>query len=296
MKRRKMKHVLIVGCGDVARRLLPWLRRRFRVTALMRREDESDSLRALGVSSVLGDLDRPATLYRLAGIADYVLYCAPPPNVGDDDPRMRRLLAALARRGSLPRRLLYISTTGIYGDCAGEWVTESRPPRPDSPRGQRRLAAERHLRRWGRQGACCVGILRAPGIYDGAARLPTARLERGDPVLCRADDVFTNHIHADDLARVLGLALYRAKPNRAYNVCDDGQLRMGDYFDLVADTLGLPRPPRLTREEIGARLSPLTLSFMAESRRLHNTRLKNELRVRLRYPTVAAALARRAEN
>ncbi|TXH46326.1 MAG: NAD-dependent epimerase/dehydratase family protein [Burkholderiaceae bacterium] len=288
-----MKQVLIVGSGDVARRVIPWLLQRFRVCAVVRRPEERATLRALGAKTLLADLDKPESLERLAGIADYVLHCAPPPNMGGDDPRTRSLLAALTRRASLPRRIIYISTTGVYGDCEGVWSDETRPPRPASPRAMRRVAAERHLRQFGRRTGCRVSLLRAPGIYDGDARLPVARLEKGDPVLAPEDDVFTNHIHAVDLARLLGLALFRGRPNRAYNASDDSSLRMGDYFDLVADAVGLPRPPRLPRVALAGRLSPLTLSFMSESRRLKNDRIKRELRARLMYPTVADALRAR---
>lgn len=285
-----MKQVLIVGSGDVARRIIPWLARRFLVRALVRRPEERDALRALGATPIVADLDRPVSLARLAGIADYVLHCAPPPGEGQDDPRTRRLLAALMQRASLPRRLVYISTTGVYGDCAGAWLDETRPLRPASARAVRRVAAENRLRRFGCRSGCRVSVLRAPGIYDAEARLPLARLRKGEPVLAPEDDVFTNHIHADDLARLLALALFRGRPNRVYNASDDSQLRMGEYFDLVADAVGLPRPPRLPRAALSERLSALTLSFMSESRRLDNGRIKRELRARLLFPCVADAL------
>ena len=291
MKRRKMKQVLIVGSGDVARRIIPWLAVRFRVTAVTRRAEECAALRTLGATPLVADLDLPHTLLRLAGIADYVLHCAPPPGEGQDDPRTRRLLAALMQRASLPRRLVYISTTGVYGDCAGAWLDETRPLRPASARAVRRVAAENRLRRFGCRSGCRVSVLRAPGIYDADARLPLARLRKGEPVLAPEDDVFTNHIHADDLARLLALALFRGRPNRVYNASDDSQLRMGEYFDLVADAVGLPRPPRLPRAALSERLSALTLSFMSESRRLDNGRIKRELRARLLFPCVADALA-----
>ena len=286
-----MKQVLIVGSGDVARRIIPWLARRFLVRALVRRPEERDALRALGATPIVADLDRPVSLARLAGIADYVLHCSPPPGEGQDDPRTRRLLAALMQRASLPRRLVYISTTGVYGDCAGAWLDETRPLRPASARAVRRVAAENRLRRFGCRSGCRVSVLRAPGIYDADARLPLARLRKGEPVLAPEDDVFTNHIHADDLAHLLALALFRGRPNRVYNASDDSQLRMGEYFDLVADAVGLPRPPRLPRAALSERLSALTLSFMSESRRLDNGRIKRELRARLLFPCVADALA-----
>ena len=284
-----MKRILIVGSGDVARRALPWLVRRFRVFALVRQPEAAIELRALGAVPVVGDLDDRRSLRRLAGIADAVLHFAPPPQAGDGDPRMARLLAALAGRSSLPQGVVYISTTGVYGDCAGARVDETRPCRAQTARGRRRVDAERRLRAFGRRNQVRVALLRAPGIYAGD-RLPLERLRRGDPVLAADEDVHTNHIHAEDLARIACLALFRAGPGRAYNASDDSGLRMGEYFDAVAERFGLARPPRMARAEIVHHLSPLTLSFMSESRRLDNRRLKRELRLRLRYPTVADGL------
>jgi nucleoside-diphosphate-sugar epimerase len=135
-----------------------------------------------------------------------------------------------------------------------------------------------------------VVILRVPGIY-AADRLPLQRLRAGTPALAAPEDPYTNHIHADDLARVAVAALMRGRGQRTYNASDDSALRMGEYFDLVADRLGLPRPPRVSRQGAGAHIPEVLLSFMRESRRLANTRLRRELRVRLRYPTVAEGLA-----
>jgi nucleoside-diphosphate-sugar epimerase len=288
----KKRRLLIVGCGDVVRRALPALLRRWRTYALVREPDPT--LRALGVTQIRGDLDRFASLHRLAGLAHAVLHSAPPPGAGGDDPRTRRLLAALARSRSLPRRLVYIGTTGIYGDCAGARVTETRKPAAATARARRRVAAERILRRAGRRGMR-VSILRAPGIY-AADRLPLDRLRRGDPVLVAAEDVFTNHIHAEDLGAACVATLVRGRPNRAYNVCDDSVLPMGEWFDKLADAFGLPRPPRAAREEIRQRLSPMLLSFMGESRRLVNARMKRELKLRLRYPTVDTGIAAALEK
>ncbi|HRP23783.1 MAG TPA: SDR family oxidoreductase [Thauera sp.] len=285
-----MKRILIVGSGDVAQRALPWLTRRFRVLALVRSAEGCAMLRAAGATPLLADLDDARSLKRLAGIADAVLHFAPPPAMGDGDPRMKRLLAALEARRSLPQGVVYISTTGVYGDCGGAWVDETRPCRAQTARARRRIDAERQLRAFGRRRQLRVAILRAPGIY-AADRLPLERLRRGDPVLAADEDVYTNHIHAEDLARLACLALFRAPAGRVYNASDDSDLKMGDYFDAVADAFGLARPPRLARAQIAEQLSPLTLSFMSESRRLDNRRLKRELRVPLRYPTIAAGLA-----
>lgn len=269
---------------------MPRLVRRYRVFALLRDAGEHPRWRAAGAVPIAGDLDDRASLDRLAGLADCVLHLAPPPDRGSRDTRTRHLLAALGRGKSLPQRLIYISTSGVYGDCGGAFVDETRRPHPDTARAGRRLDAERTLRSFGRDCSMTVGILRAPGIY-AADRLPLERLARGTPALAAADDVFTNHIHADDLAAACAAALLRARPNRTYNACDDSQMKMGDYFDLVADTFGVPRAPRLTRAEAEQRLSPLQLSFMRESRRLSNHRLHRELRLALAYPTVAHGIA-----
>lgn len=286
-----MNRILIVGCGDVARRLIPLLRGRFRVFGLVRDPARCAALRALGVTPLLGDLDLPASLRRIAGLADIVLHFAPPPPNGDDhDPRTRHLLAALSQ-GKLPQRLVYISTSGVYGDCGGDWVDETRPPHPQTVRAARRLDAERQIRLWAGAAGVSACLLRVPGIY-AAERLPLERLRSGTPAIHDAEDSYTNHIHADDLARIALAALRYGKPNRTYHASDDSQLKMGAYFDAVADAYALPRPLRLSRAEAQSALSPALLSFTNESRRLRNTRLRRELKFRLFYPTVAHTLGK----
>ncbi len=280
-----VQKILIVGSGDVARRILSRLAHRHRVYAMLRDAGRAPGWRAAGALPLLADLDDRASLRRVAGIADCVLHLAPPPGDGQRDQRTRNLLAALGSGQSLPRRLIYVSTTGIYGDCGGAHIDETRRANPQSARAGRRLDAERCLRAWGRRTGVTVSILRAPGIY-AADRLPLERLKKGLPALGVSDDVYSNHIHADDLAAVCIAALRHGRSNRAYNVVDDSDLRMGDYFDRVAAAFKLPLPPRLSRVEAGQSLSPLQMSFMRESRRIGNRRLKEELKMRLAYPTV----------
>jgi nucleoside-diphosphate-sugar epimerase len=283
--------LLIVGCGDIGMRVLRLLRGRWRVLALSSSPDRLAALRQAGAVPLLGNLDQPATLARLGGLADAVLHLAPPAGQGKTDLRTAHLLQALARRGRV-RRLVYGSTTGVYGDAGGASFDETRGVAPATDRAQRRVDAETRLRAFGVDFGVSVSLLRIPGIYAGdrPGGHPRERLARGSPVLRAEDDVYTNHIHADDLARACVAALLRGLPQRVVNVCDDTDLRMGDYFDLAADLCGLPRPPRLSRVEAAAVLSPMQLSFMGESRRLQNRRLKRELRLRLRYPTVAQGL------
>ena len=278
--------LLIVGCGDVGMRLIPLLRSRFRVFALTSQSERLSELRSAGVIPILGNLDNPQSLYRLKGLADIVVHLAPPPMQGSLDQRTRNLVAILPRHG----KLVYVSTTGVYGDCKGAFFDETRPVAPVNARAERRVDAERVLRRWARHHEGKLSILRVPGIY-AADRLPLERLRQGTPALLDADDVYTNHIHADDLAQIIALALFRAQPLRVYHTVDDSALKMGDYFDQVATAFKLPLPPRVPRAELSKQVSPMLLSFMSESRRLSNERMKTELGVRLRWPAVSDLLA-----
>lgn len=278
--------LLIVGCGDVGLRLVKLLGRRFRVFAVTRDAGRAPLLRAAGAVPVVADLDCPASLARLSGLAPWVVHLAPPAREGEQDARTRRLLAAL---GAI-RRLVYVSTSGVYGDCGGALVNETRPPAPGTARARRRLDAEQVLRQHARCHGTRLSILRVPGIYDGGARLPLARLAAGTPALAAGEDVYTNHLHADDLARIVLRALMLGAGGRVYNASDDTRMKMGDYFDAVADACALARPPRLARTALAGVLTPLQMSFMRESRRIDNTRIKRELRVRLHYPDVGATL------
>ncbi|MBI5716491.1 MAG: SDR family oxidoreductase [Burkholderiales bacterium] len=284
--------LLIVGCGDVGMRILPLVRAAWSVRVLTSSPQRAAVLRAAGALPLVGDLDQPATLARLGGIADAVLHLAPPQPKGNEDLRTRALVRALARRVAV-RRFVYVSTTGVYGDVGGARFDETRPVAPFNDRARRRVDAERLLRAWARAACVRLCILRAPGIYAGDREggHPRERLQRGTPVLARGEDVYSNHIHADDLARACVAALYRAPPQRVFNACDSSELLVGDYYDLAADLCGLPRPPRLARAEAEAQLSAQQMSFLSESRRLDNRRLREELRLVLRYPTVAQGLA-----
>ncbi|MDQ5926913.1 MAG: hypothetical protein QG554_1856 [Pseudomonadota bacterium] len=294
--RFRQARVLIVGCGDVGQRAAQLLHPRCRVLALTSQAARVPELRAQGLVPLLGNLDDARSLARLAGLATRVLHLAPPPSSGNRDPRTARLLQALARRGGV-KSLVYGSTSGVYGDAGGAWLDETRAVQPATDRGRRRVDAEARLRWWGRQQSprwgTCVSVLRIPGIYalDREGGDPRERVRRGSPLLRPEDDVFTNHIHADDLARACVAALWRGRPGRVVHVCDDTELRMGDYFDWVADHFDLPRAPRLSRAEVAQQLSPMQRSFMGESRRLCNQRLKTELRVALRYPTIREGLS-----
>ncbi len=300
-RRLRRPTLLVVGCGDVGLRLLALLaprREHLRLIATARREEQLAEIRKAGALPLRIDLDSSRSLRRLAGLSRWLVHLAPPAPEGETDPRTRHLIAACAPASAAhanalaasgPARWAYVSTSGVYGDCRGAWVDESRPARPVNARARRRVAAEDMLRDFAGRGGVGLAILRAPGIY-AQNRLPTDRLRKGLPALARDEDGYTNHIHADDLAFACWLALFRCRAGRVLHVTDDTRMRMGDYFDTVADACALPRPPRLPMTELVHQVSPMMLSFMNESRRLHNDRMKRELRLRLRYPDVHALL------
>jgi len=289
--RFRRERLLIVGCGDVGLRVAGYLRGRVRLLALTSQPERIAELRSQGITPLLGNLDARDSLRRLAGLATRLVHLAPPPTEAWADPRTQALVRALRLR-SQPRSAVYGSTSGVYGDCGGAWVAETRALCAGTPRAQRRTHAEASMRFWGLAGAVRTCILRIPGIYapDREGGTPRARLLKGTPVLEREDDVYTNHIHADDLARACCLAVWRGAPQRVYNVNDDSELLMGDYFDLAADLYGLPRPPRIARAGASTQLPLALLSFMNESRRMVNDRMKRELRLNLHYPTVRTGL------
>jgi nucleoside-diphosphate-sugar epimerase len=280
-RRFKQTRVLIIGCGDVGLRVAKALPRHVRVLATTSNPAKVLELRAKHITPLQANLDVASSLHRLASLSRYALQLAPPPSIGSTDSRTRNLIQSLRLR-SKPTALVYASTTGVYGNCNGEWVDETRAVNPQTDRAKRRVDAESRVRTFGKQSNVRVSSLRIPGIYaaDREGGDPLDRVRQATPVLISEDDVYTNHIHADDLARACIAALWRGKPQRNYNIAEDSGIKTGDYYDALADAAGLPRPPRITRAEAEATLSPMRLSFLSESRRVDNSRMGRELGLR----------------
>ena len=282
--------VLIVGCGDIGRRVAVRLLRQNRmVTGVVRSEAGALAARVTGAHVLRVDLDSDTPLSGWASGYAEVYYFAPPPREGDTDERLRRCLAQFDS-GKLPLRIVYISTSAVYGDCSGDWITEAQPVAPTTARGRRRLDAETRLCEWTQARGVRLVILRVPGIY-GPGKLPMARLEQGLPVLREADAPWTNRIHADDLAAICIAAMQADSPDMVYNVSDGHPSTMTDYFFRGAAAAGLPRPPEVDREEAARVLSPGMLSFLQDSRRMNNDKLLRELDITLQYPDLDAGLA-----
>jgi nucleoside-diphosphate-sugar epimerase len=287
---KKFKGIFIAGCGDIGQRVARlWRLQGLPVRALARSRGSAERLRTRGIEPVSGDLDQRESLgdFSLAGEAVY--YFAPPAEGGDDDPRVEAFIAALERQAQ-PEVVVYLSTSGVYGDRQGDWVDEETPPHPQTPRARRRLHAETLLRQWGRRHRVPVVVLRVGGIY-GPGRLPIERLRKGLPVLREAECGYTNRIHAEDLARICVAAAQFGGADRIYNVSDGQNGTMTQYFKAVAARLGLPQPREISLQEARQQLSAAMLSYLIESRRMRNTRMLTELGITLKYPDLASGLA-----
>jgi nucleoside-diphosphate-sugar epimerase len=284
-----MRKVFIVGCGRVGRLTAQrYLDQDRPVSALARSATAAGELESLGITPVRGDLDDPASLTSLSLEGDLVHYLAPPPGSGMEDPRMANFLAAIDAGGH-PRRIVYISTSGVYGDRRGAWVDEGTPPNPQTDRARRRLDAENRLWNWGQRTGVTVTLLRVGGIY-GPGRLPEARLRRRAPILVEDQCGYTNRIHVEDLVSICLAAGESTLESRVYNVSDGHPGNMSGYFKAVARRLGLPPPEEIPMEEARERLSLELMSYLLESRRMDNRRMLSELGVRLRYPDLDAGL------
>ncbi|KRT73741.1 MAG: hypothetical protein XU12_C0007G0065 [Deltaproteobacteria bacterium CSP1-8] len=285
-----MNRVLIVGCGDIGRRVARlWREEGVPVCALARSSQSARRLEVLGITPVAGDLDEPESLAGLPTKGALAYYLAPPPGRGETDPRMRAFLECIPP-GEEPETIVYMSTTAVYGDLRGGWATEETPPSPSAARGMRRLDAENALLAWGRQGSVPVVILRVAGIY-GPGRLPIEKVREGAPVLAGNDSPFSNRIHSEDLARVCVAAARRGTGGAVYNVSDGQPGTIAQYYCAVADLLGVPRPPTMTMAEARRVMSQAMLSYLSESKRVDNRKMREQLGVTLLHPTLETGLA-----
>jgi len=286
---KSMENILIIGCGYIGKSVARLEQKEGnRVTALVRTEKSAKTLEKLEIKALSGHLDQPETLPHLPVENAIVYYFAPPPSYGTEDLRMKAFTSKIDKP-PCPKTVVLISTTGVYGDCKGEWVTEDRPAAPIADRAKRRLSAEKELAAWGKRTNVPVIILRVPGIY-GPGKLPVKRLEEGLPVLRPEESPFSNRIHAHDLARACFAAARKGRSGAVYNISDGHPTTMTDYFYKVADLLKIDRPPAISLEEAKKELSRGMLSYLAESKRLDNRRMRDELGVEPKYPDLDSGL------
>lgn len=265
---------LIIGCGATGVRVAARaVAAGEAVLGVVRSEDSAARVRAVGAEARRLDLD--AEIGPLPECRR-LIYSAPPPRAGEMDQRMARVLAAMP---TVPAHVVYISTSGVYGDCGDDWVDETRPVAPATERAIRRVDAERQISAW----APHAVVLRAPGIY-GPGRVPSDRVRSGEPVLADTAGGWTNRVHIDDLAGMVWCVATDQPAHTIYNACDGRPTPQSAYYDTLADLLGVPRPPKINWAQARERFSAMRLSFLAESRRLSNARLLADTGYRLVFP------------
>lgn len=288
-----MNPVLIIGCGDIGQRVASLCQQQgAKVFGLVRSDTSANRLREQNITPIAGDLANRDSLQALPTKEAEIYYFAPPPTEGTTDPHMHNFLSAI-NKDELPAKMVIISTTAVYGDCQGAWITEDQPVNPETDRGQRRLDAENTCRTWANQNGVPLVILRVGGIY-GPGRIPITRLQKGLPILREDESPFTNRIHQDDLAQICVAAANQMKSDESgeniFNVCDCQPGTMSQYFKDVAKACGLPQPPEISREEAQNQMTAGMLSYLRESRRIDNSKLIKELNIKLMYPTLDEGL------
>lgn len=286
-----MQKIWIIGCGDIGQRVATrindlYQNAPYHTSALVRAKDSATRCQALGLNTLIHDLDSTDLLPTTDFNNAWVFYFAPPPKEGDTDTRLHRFLQQLS---NAPKRIVLISTTGVYGNCHGAWVDEETPINPQTNRAKRRASAEAQLQQWATQHQREYIILRVPGIYS-KQRLPITRLQNKLPVVQASEAAYTNRIHADDLAQVCINAMQSPLNAEVFNVTDGQPSTMVDYFNHIADYAGLERPPQISLSEAKQKLSKGMLSYALESRRISNDKLLNLLNIKLDFPTLSDAL------
>ncbi len=296
------EQVLLVGCGYVGQRVARLAREQGSSLAALGREPEGlGNLEKEGIQTVRGDLDDPGPIPDLPTRNRVVFYFVPPPGGGDRDTRIRNFLGSI-EPGEEPAKIIYIGTSGVYGDCRGEMVTEETPVKAQTPRARRRLDAETILTAWSENRKVLSIRLRVTGIY-GPDRLPLDKIRQGLPVLREEDAPLTNRIHADDLARTCLAAAKNGRGGEVFNLSDGHPTTMTHYFNAVADAFGLSRPPQVSLEEARKVMTPLMLSYFSESRRMDNRRMLEKLAIKLQFPdlemgikSIGEAMHRQGQN
>lgn len=293
-KDKPFKNIIIIGCGDIGQRVAKiWKNKGKSVFGIVRSENSLNALRQQHIHAIYANLD-DAKLelnldQRLLENA-IIYYFAPPPASGVIDNRITHFLNQLnASESGPPAQLIYISTSGVYGDQQGQLIDEQTPVNPQVDRAKRRFNAELQLAIWSKESSVPVTILRVGGIY-GPGRLPLKRLRDQVPMLHEHLSPQTNRIHADDLAQICVAATNEKAAGEIYNVSDGTNSNMTEYFNTIADFTGLPRPPLVDWDEAEKTISEGMLSYLRESRRMDNSKMMNELGIELRYPTLKDGL------
>ena len=278
--------ISIIGCGYTGKRLATQLQARdLSVYGYVSSDTSRAECEKLDITCDIIELDGALPEIDLDG--QNIIYLAPPPRSGQADTRMTNFLQAIDKH--VPQRFVLISTTGVYGDCKGDWIDESTPLNPTADRAKRRADAEQQVQAYCQKNSIPLVILRVAGIY-GPGKIPVARIKSGAPIVNQQDSPFTNRIHSVDLVNICETALLDSNITGTYNVTDGHPGTMYEYFNGVAKALDLPAPPAISLAEAQDQLSEGMLSYMAESRRIDNSKLLRDFDLELKYPKLQDGL------
>lgn len=284
-----MNEYTIIGCGDIGLKVAEeLLKQDCSVQATVHFQEGAGTLESLGIMPLVANFDYQDEIPDLPLHGRKIFYTMPPQGGGSSDYRMLNFCRRLSAE-NCPERVVYISTSGVYGDCGGELVTEERPLNPQTTRAKRRVSAETQLREQAEKLGFALIILRVTGIY-GPGRLPISQLTKGHEVLKPEDAPLTNRIHSQDLARVCLAAMEKGEHGDIFNVSDGHPSSMSHYFMSVAELYNLPQPRQLGLAEAEKTMNPLTLSFLKESRNMSNRKMLDKLDIELLYPTLEKGL------
>ncbi|MFK5926186.1 MAG: NAD-dependent epimerase/dehydratase family protein [Desulfuromusa sp.] len=284
-----MSKFTIIGCGDIGFRVARELiKQGQQVQATIHYEEGTIVPQSAGIETIVANFDYQEDIPDFSMQGQKLFYFMSPQGGGSSDYRMLNFCRKLSPK-NCPAKIVYISTSGVYGDCGEELVTEENPTNPQTSRAKRRVSAESQLQEQAEKLGFDLVILRVTGIY-GPGRLPLSQLKKGHEVLRPEDAPRTNRIHSLDLVVICLAAMERGEAGDIFNVCDGQESSMSEYFMAVADMYALPQPAQLSWSEAEKVMNPLTFSFLKESRRMSNRKLLEKLAIKLRYPTLEEGL------
>jgi len=287
MQESDIPQPIIIGCGFLGGYLTRLLRdHQQSPVCVVQSQSSHAKLVQDGFHAVIYDLDQVAKNVDFDLKNHTVYYLAPPSHSDEKDHRIDHFLTLCET--DQPSKIVYISTSGVYGDCQGNWVTEDQPLAPISSRAKRRVYAEKALLDYCSKYDCDYMILRVGGIY-GPNRLPIDRL-KDITVICPEEAPHSNRIHVADLASVCYSAMASSIQNEIINVSDGHPTSMSDYYYKIADFANLPRPKCVPLAQAEEKLSAGMLSFIKESRRLSIDKMNSLLGVEIQFPTLESGL------
>jgi len=289
-----LNNINIIGCGYIGKKIANLLKvNGSPCHCFVKSEKSKETCLTTGYPVTQFNLDMQGLALNSSQLNEFkkstIAYLAPPQRNGLTDERVENFISALEEANTVPHKIILISTTGVYGNCNGDWIDESREVQPQAERAFRRLSAETQIIKYCEKNNVHFIVFRVPGIY-ASDKLPVKRITSGEPIVNAADSGYTNRIHAEDLSALCVEALLENVASGIYNCCDGQPSTMNDYFTKVADALNYPRPEEISLLQARQQLSEGMLSYLAESKRISNKKLLSHFNTKFKYPNLTSGL------